>query len=51
MNARTRNVRSTYSTRVQPHTRRRNGIIDAPREHSTVATPHVALAYGWRAFG
>jgi hypothetical protein len=51
MNARTRNTRNTHSSRVRPHTRRRNGIIEAPREHPTDATPHVALLYGWRAFG
>ncbi len=51
MNARTRSTRSTYPTRVRPHIRRRNGIVEAPRDHSTVATPHVAIMYGWRAFG
>jgi len=51
MNARTRNISSTYSSRVRPHIRRRNGIVEPPREHSTSFTPHVAIAYGWRAFG
>ncbi len=51
MNSRTRNSSSTYSSRVRPHIRRRNGIVEPPREDPTSFTPRVAIMYGWRAFG
>ena len=51
MNASTRNISSTYSSRVRSHSRRRNGIVVPPRDHSTSFTPQVATMYGWRAFG
>ena len=52
MHARTRRTPGTaHSSRVRPHIRRRNGIVDAPSEQSRYDKPYVALAYGWRAFG
>jgi hypothetical protein len=51
MNARTRTVRSTHSPRVRPHTRRRNGVVDAPG-YPMPPSPHViAVVLGWRPVG
>ena len=45
----TRNRRSgTYSSRVRPHIRRRNGVVEAPR-YPTPTNPHaIAVVLGWR---
>ena len=52
MNARTRNISSTYSSRVRSHIRRRNGTVEClPASTRPSFTPQVATMYGWRAFG
>jgi hypothetical protein len=51
MHARTRRTTGTHSPRVRPHTRRRDGIIEGPREHTHTGAHHVAATYGWRPFG
>lgn len=50
MNARTRRPAGTHSPRVRPHTRRRDGIIEGPREHAHRDAHHVASSYGYRPF-
>ena len=50
MNARTRRPTGTHSPRVRPHTRRRDGIIEGPREHTHRDAHHVASSYGYRPF-
>jgi hypothetical protein len=47
MNSRTRHS-GTYSSRVRPHLRRRNGVVDAPRYPTPTSPQALAVVLGWR---
>ena len=40
--------RPTRPTRVLPHLKRRNGLVEAPRDHTARSSYAAALAVGWR---
>ena len=48
---RTTHPRSTRTTRVLPHLRRRDGVIEGPRDHTPRSPHQIAVSVGWRPQG
>ena len=51
MNARTSRTARTHTTRVLPHLRRRDGIVEGPRQHTQRSDFQTAVSVGWRPTG